>query len=46
MDETKAPLRKRLITGWRQVERRKAEVHKHHARRVPYEILLLPPLKP
>ena len=43
--DNKPQLRKRVITGWRQLERRKAEVRSHQARRVPHEIALLPPVK-
>lgn len=45
MVETKPQPRKRIITGWRQVERRKAEIRTHQVKRFPSELLLLPPVK-
>ena len=45
MNEAKPPVRKRLITGWRQLERRKTENRSHQARRAPHEVILLPPVK-
>ena len=38
MTEAKPQPRKRMITGWRQLERRKSEIRTHQARRVPHSI--------
>ena len=43
--ENKPQLRKRLVTGWRQLERRKTDIRSHQAKRIPYEVVLLPPVK-
>jgi len=45
MHDDKPQPRKRVITGWRQLERRKSEIRTHQARRVPHAIVLAPPVK-
>ena len=44
MSDMKPQPRKRVITGWRQLERRKSEIRNHNSRRIPQAAV--PPVKP
>jgi len=45
MNDVKPQARKRVITGWRQLERRKTEIRNHNSRRIPQAAVVLPLVK-
>jgi len=45
MHDVKPQPRKRVITGWRQLERRKSEIRHHNSRRFPTTAVVLPLVK-